>query len=56
VNASLDSAAWTEDGGAGRPALGVLTAVSGPRGGPAAHAVTPAQQQASRLSQNRTRS
>src|SRR5580692_7969991 len=45
VNAMRDSAAWAEDGGAGRPTAGVLTAVTGPVDAAAVHADRPAQQQ-----------
>jgi len=48
VNASLDSAAWTEEGGCGRPTLGVLTVTFGPLGAAAVQAVhrlRPAPQQ-----------
>src|SRR5580658_8414384 len=38
VNASRDTAAWAEDGGAGRPTAGVLTAVTGPLDAPAVQA------------------
>src|SRR5215471_5165701 len=48
VNASLDSAAWGEEGGCGLPTLGVLTVVSGPLGAPAVQAARAAQQQAAR--------
>ena len=47
MNASRDSAAWTEEGGGGLPTLGVVTVTFGPRGAPAVHAVRPAQQQIS---------
>jgi hypothetical protein len=43
-----DSAAWAEDGGAGRPTAGVLTAVTGPLDAAAVHADRPAQQQITR--------
>src|ERR1700685_2368131 len=55
VNASRDSAAWTEDGGAGRPTAGVLTAVTGPLDASAVHADRPAQQQISRKRAGRAR-
>jgi hypothetical protein len=45
VNASLDRAAWTDAGGAGRPTLGVLTVTSGPLDASAVQADRPAQQQ-----------
>src|SRR5579859_1267047 len=45
VNAMRDSAAWAEDGGAGRPTAGVLTAVTGPVDAAAVHADRPPQQQ-----------
>ncbi len=40
-----DSAAWAEDGGAGRPTAGVLTAVTGPLDAAAVHADRPVQEQ-----------
>jgi len=48
VNAIRDSAAWTEEGGAGLPTLGVLTVTSGPLGALAVQAARPWQQQISR--------
>src|SRR5271170_7679223 len=48
VNASLDRAAWTEDGGDGRPTDGELTVTSGPLDAAAVHADRPAQQQVRR--------
>src|SRR5580693_2573073 len=55
VNASRDSAAWAEDGGAGRPTAGVLTAVTGPLDAAAVHADRPAQQQIRRKKVYRAR-
>src|SRR5580692_12896040 len=55
VNASRDTAAWAEDGGAGRPTAGVLTAVTGPLDAAAVHADRPAQQQIRRKGLGRAR-
>src|SRR5580700_2508450 len=55
VNASRDSAAWTEVGGAGRPTAGVLTAVTGPLDAAAVQADRPAQQQIRRKGIDRAR-
>ena len=55
VNASLDSAAWTEEGGCGVPTVGVLTVTSGPVDAPAVHADRPAVQMISRTRPGRMR-
>src|SRR5580693_1631816 len=56
VNAMRDSAAWAEDGGAGRPTAGVLlTAATGPLDAAAVHADRPAQQQIRRKKVYRAR-
>src|SRR5580700_11579248 len=55
VNAMRDSAAWAEDGGAGRPTAGVLTAATGPLDAAAVHADRPAQQQIRRKRLDRAR-
>src|SRR5580692_9711868 len=55
VNAMRDSAACAEEGGAGRPTAGVLTAVTGPVDAAAVHADRPAQQQIRRKRVGRAR-